>query len=212
MQVYEVIYLQYFFKGGVILSKLDEYNKKRNFNKTNEPEGEENKSNTNIFVIQKHDASNLHYDLRLEINGTLKSWAVPKGPSTDPSERRLALPTEDHPLKYSDFEGVIPEGNYGAGTMIVWDKGTFENTTEKDGKRISASEALEVGHITFDLKGKKLKGGYSLFRTSKGDTERWLLVKMKDDYADARRKPTSTENKSVISGKTIEKMRKSEKS
>lgn len=190
------------------MSKLEEYKKKRDFNNTTEPEGEEEKSNKNIFVIQKHDASNLHYDLRLEIDGTLKSWAVPKGPSTDPSERRLALPTEDHPLKYSDFEGVIPEGNYGAGTMIVWDKGTFKNTTEKDGKKLSALEAFKVGHITFDLQGEKLQGGYSLFRTNKGKNERWLLVKMKDDQADARRNPTSTENKSVISGKTIEELKK----
>ncbi len=193
------------------MSKLDEYNKKRDFNKTDEPEGEEESRDENIFVIQKHDASNLHYDLRLEIDGTLKSWAVPKGPSTDPSERRLALPTEDHPLKYSDFEGVIPEGNYGAGTMIVWDKGTFSNTTEKDGKKLSAKKAFEVGHITFDLKGEKLQGGYSLFRTNKGKNERWLLVKMKDDQADARRNPTSTENKSVISGKTIKELKEEEK-
>ncbi len=193
------------------MSKLDEYNKKRDFKNTKEPEGKEEKRDENIFVIQKHDASNLHYDLRLEIDGTLKSWAVPKGPSTDPSQRRLAIPTEDHPLKYSDFEGVIPEGNYGAGTMIVWDKGAFKNTTEKDGKKISALEALDVGHITFDLNGEKLKGGYSLFRTSKGDNERWLLVKMKDDYADARRNPTSTENQSVISGKTIEELKNEEK-
>ena len=192
------------------MSKLEEYSKKRDFNKTNEPQGEEEKSDKNIFVIQKHDASNLHYDLRLEIDGTLKSWVVPKGPSTDPSVKRLALPTEDHPLKYADFEGLIPEENYGAGTVIVWDKGTFENTTEKDKEMINAAEALRVGHITFDLQGEKLQGRYSLFRTNKGKNERWLLVKMKDDYADARRNPTSTENKSVISGKTIEELKKEE--
>jgi DNA ligase D-like protein (predicted 3'-phosphoesterase) len=191
------------------LSKLDKYNEKRNFNKTNEPKSGSKKEGENIFVIQKHDASNLHYDLRLEIDGVLKSWAVPKGPSTDPSERRLALPTEDHPLEYSDFEGVIPEDNYGAGKVIVWDTGSFENTTEKDGEKINPLEALDIGHITFRLNGKKLKGEYSLFRTSKGKNEQWLLVKMKDDHADARRNPTSTEPESVISGKTLEELNES---
>lgn len=190
--------------------KLKKYNEKRNFDKTKEPKGKSKKGKDNIFVIQKHDATNLHYDLRLEIDGVLKSWAVPKGPSTDPSVRRLAIPTEDHPIDYADFEGNIPEDSYGGGTVIVWDKGTYKNTSEKNNEKLSPSQAIEKGHITFELKGKKLKGGYSLFRTSKGDDERWLLVKMKDDEADARRNPTSTEPESVISGKTIEDMRESD--
>jgi len=186
------------------LAKLDKYNKKRYFKKTNEPKGVDKKGAKNIFVIQKHDASNLHYDLRLEIDGVLKSWAVPKGPSTDPSEKRLALPTEDHPIDYADFEGVIPEENYGAGKVIVWDTGSFENTTEKDGKKIDSIQAIDSGHITFKLTGKKLKGEYSLFRTNKGNNEKWLLVKMKDKYADARRNPISTELESVLSDKTLD--------
>ena len=193
------------------MANQDKYREKRDFNKTNEPKGGSKEGGENIFVIQKHDASNLHYDLRLEIDGVLKSWAVPKGPSTDPAERRLALPTEDHPLEYAEFEGTIPEENYGAGSVIIWDKGTYEHTTEKDGKKINSLEALDVGHITFKLKGEKIEGEYSLFRTNKGKNERWLLVKMKDDYADARRNPTSTEPESVISGKTIDDMEKSKK-
>ena len=118
------------------MANQDKYREKRDFNKTNEPKGGSKEGGENIFVIQKHDASNLHYDLRLEIDGVLKSWAVPKGPSTDPAERRLALPTEDHPLEYAEFEGTIPEENYGAGSVLIWDKGTYEHTTEKDGKKI----------------------------------------------------------------------------
>jgi len=154
------------------------------------------------FVIHKHDASSLHYDLRLEVDGVGKSWAVPKGPSMDPSEKRLAIPTEDHDLDYFDFEGVIPEGEYGAGTVMVWDRGAYENLDEEKG----VQKAIKDGRLKVWLDGEKIKGGYALIETG----ERWLLVKMDDDEADARRNPTSTENRSVKSGRTLEEIKESE--
>ncbi len=192
-------------------SKLERYREKRDFGKTSEPAGAgEGSERSRIFVIQKHDASNLHYDFRLAIDGVLKSWAVPKGPSTDPRQKRLAVPTEDHPLDYADFEGVIPEGEYGAGTVLLWDKGTYRNlrSEKKKGKKEAASmlESYEDGHIEVWLKGEKIKGGYALIRTGKAKDGRWLLVKMKDDEADARRNPVSTEPESVKSGRTIEEL------
>lgn len=184
-------------------SKLDKYNEKRDFSKTKEPGGKEKKNSRNRFSIQKHDASNLHYDFRLEYDGVLKSWAIPKGPSTDPSEKRLAMQTEDHPVDYIDFEGTIPEGEYGAGKVIVWDEGTYENITEKDGELRDIGESLNKGHLLIKLKGKKLKGGYAFNRM---DDDKWLFVKMKDEEADARRNPVSTEPESVKSGKKIEEI------
>ncbi|MFW5832016.1 MAG: DNA polymerase ligase N-terminal domain-containing protein [Prolixibacteraceae bacterium] len=187
-------------------SKLNEYKKKRDFKKTTEPKGGKKKSSGKPrFVIQKHDASRLHYDFRLEVDGVLKSWAIPKGPSTDPSDKRLAAPTEDHPLEYADFEGTIPEDEYGGGTVIVWDGGTYRNIREEkedDGKNMK--ESFDEGKIEIWLEGKKLKGGYVLIKTGKN----WLMKKMKDDEADARRNPVSTENKSILSDKTIEQMQK----
>jgi DNA ligase D-like protein (predicted 3'-phosphoesterase) len=163
------------------------------------------------FVIQEHDASTHHYDFRLEVDGVLKSWAVPKGPSTDPSEKRLAVPTEDHPLEYIDFEGMIAEGEYGAGPVIVWDTGTWENLEiDEKGKPVPMADQLAHGHAAFRLHGKKISGGYALIRTATGEDERWLLVKMDDEEADARRNPTSTEPKSVKSGRTIDEVRKEE--
>ncbi len=187
---------------------LKSYKKKRDLKKTPEPAGKKKSSGKEpIFVIQKHDASNLHYDFRLEVDGVLKSWAVPKGPSTDPEEKRLAMPTEDHPLEYAEFEGVIPEGEYGAGPVLIWDTGTFDNTTtDDDDKDIPMKKALENGHATFWLNGKKLTGDYALTRTGTGKDERWILVKKKDDEADARRNPVSTEPKSVKSGKSLKEI------
>jgi len=188
-------------------SSLSEYKKKRNFEKTREPSGGELKKSGGLplFVVQKHDASSLHYDFRLEIGGVLVSWAVPKGPSTDPREKRLAMRTEAHPMEYADFEGVIPKGEYGAGTVIVWDTGTYRILQGKNDKHVSAEQALNKGHIAVWLEGRKLKGGYALTQTGKGT--RWLLVKMRDDKADARRNPVKTEPKSVLSGKSIEEIR-----
>lgn len=181
-----------------------EYRKKRDFSKSPEPRGGRRKpGKAPIFVIQKHDASTLHYDLRLEAGGVLKSWAVPKGPSTDPSEKRLAIPTEDHPLDYADFEGVIPQGEYGAGTVLVWDTGRYRNITAKDGRAVPVEKAIREGHVAVELKGRKLKGGYALQRTGKGRKARWLLVKMDDEHADARRNPVSSEPESALSGRTL---------
>lgn len=187
-----------------------DYESRRDFSRTPEPEPDDGnapgRSGRPIFVIQKHQASTLHYDFRIEVDGALKSWAVPKGPSTDPREKRLALPTEDHPLAYADFEGGIPEGEYGAGTVLVWDTGAYDNITEKDGETVPMADALAQGHALIQLHGRKLTGGYALQRTGKGEGARWLLVKMDDDEADARRNPVSTEPKSVLSGRTIEEI------
>lgn len=186
---------------------LREYNSRRDFRRTPEPAGKEKKNAKHpIFVIQKHDARRLHYDFRIEVDGVLKSWAVPKGPSTDPKEKRLAVPTEDHPIEYADFEGNIPEGEYGAGTVIVWDTGSYRNLKEKEGKPVPMAKAVRDGHLTIWLEGKKLKGGYALTRFRKGKDESWLLVKMNDEEADARRNPTAAEPESVLSGKTIEEI------
>lgn len=185
---------------------LAEYRENRDFRRTAEPTGNATGADgeTARFVIQEHAASTLHYDFRLEAEGVLKSWAVPKGPSTDPREKRLAVRTEDHPVEYLDFEGVIPEGEYGAGSVIVWDTGTYENLTEEDGEAHSVAEAVEAGHVSVRLEGDKLRGGYALTRF-RGEDD-WLLVKMDDDGADARRNPTSTQPESVLTGRTVEQV------
>ncbi len=194
--------------SGEDKEQLEQYKQKRDFRSTVEPAGEISRSEGEpIFVIQKHDASTLHYDFRLEVDGVLKSWAVPKGPSTDPRQKRLAVPTEDHPLEYADFEGAIPEDQYGAGAVIIWDRGTYRNNKDpEDGDVPSVAEQIKEGHATVWLEGEKLQGGYALIRTGGGDDARWLLIKMKDEKADARRNPTSTEPESVVSGKTIEEV------
>lgn len=187
--------------------KLELYRDKRDFRRTGEPSGGEAKSGKQpLFVIQKHDASRLHYDFRLEVDGVLKSWAVPKGPSTDPSEKRLAVETEDHPLDYADFEGTIPEDEYGGGTVMVWDAGSYRNLKEADdGDAVSMQDAHEDGHLTVWLEGRKLRGGYALtrFRVEDGKAQ-WLLVKMDDEAADARRNPVSTQTTSVLSGRALQ--------
>ena len=163
---------------------LKTYREKRNFKISSEPAGDEQtKSNLKrslIFVVQKHRATALHYDFRLEWNGTLLSWAVPKGPSLDPSVKRLAMQVEDHPIEYADFEGVIPEGEYGGGTVMVWDKGTWTPESE------DPDESLRKGDLKFTLQGKKLKGSWVLVRTrgfgSKADKS-WLLIKHRDAFA-----------------------------
>jgi DNA ligase D-like protein (predicted 3'-phosphoesterase) len=149
------------------------------------------------FVIQHHAARSDHYDFRLEIDGVLVSWAIPKGPSTNPKDRRMARRTEDHPLEYAAFEGVIPEGEYGAGGVIVWDRGTYANATEHQ-----MSECLDRGHLSFRLHGEKLQGGFGLTRIREGKDETWLLIKRKDEDADARRKPVKSQPESVLSGRT----------
>jgi DNA ligase D-like protein (predicted 3'-phosphoesterase) len=145
---------------------------------------------------------------RFEVDGVLKSWAVPKGPSTDPREKRLAMPVEDHPLGYAEFEGVIPEGEYGAGAVVVWDRGTYDPLTEQDGERKPVAKALEDGHLVIRLHGEKLTGGYALQRVAEGKDERWLLIKLKDEAADARRRPTRSQPRSVLSGRTVDDLAK----
>lgn len=152
------------------------------------------------FVIQKHDASTLHYDFRLEVGGVLKSWAVPKGPSTNPGDKRLAMPVEDHAISWGDFEGVI-RGGYGKGTVIVWDRGDYENLSDKP-----MEEALEDGHASFRLHGEKLVGAWTLRRVATGKDERWLLIKKNDDEADRELDIVVSRPESAVSGRTIEQV------
>jgi DNA ligase D-like protein (predicted 3'-phosphoesterase) len=192
---------------------LKTYRNKRDFRHTPEPKGgsKNGRGKKPVFVIQKHAARQLHYDFRLQVGRTLKSWAVPKGPSLNPSDKRMAAEVEDHPLGYAKFEGVIPKGEYGAGTVMVWDTGTYRNVTKKDEKKVPITKALKRGHIAVWLDGKKLTGGYALSRIAKGKKPRWLLVKMRDSKADARRKPTKSETKSALSGRTMKQIKKEEK-
>jgi DNA ligase D-like protein (predicted 3'-phosphoesterase) len=179
---------------------LKPYREKRDFSLTSEPPGNKESFSQQIFVVQKHASRNLHYDLRLEVNGVLKSWAVPKGPSRNPKDKRLAIATEDHPLEYAGFEGAIPDGQYGAGTVIVWDTGPYRNLTMKNGQVVEMDRALDSGHASVWLEGRKLKGGYAITRTGRG----WILVKMNDEEADASQDILKTDPRSVLSGRTIE--------
>lgn len=200
--------------------KLNDYRTKRSGSRTGEPSGSRTASGRKSsgkrtstdqhaspdahprFVVQRHDATNLHFDFRLEIGTVLVSWAVPKGPSVNPADKRLAHRTEDHPLDYVDYEGRIEEG-YGAGTVIVWDTGTFENLTERDGDPVSAEDALAGGHLKVELHGEKLTGAFALTHSAMGgDEANWMLVKVDDHGADRRRKPTSTQNESVLTDRT----------
>jgi DNA ligase D-like protein (predicted 3'-phosphoesterase) len=190
---------------------LRAYRGKRDLGRSGEPSGDRRRPGRRpAFVVQKHGASSLHYDFRLEADGLLKSWAVPKGPSADPAIKRLAVPTEDHPLGYENFEGLIPRGEYGAGAVIVWDTGTYDNRTKDSaGQPVPVAEAIEKGHVTFDLHGKKLRGGYSLTRIAAWRDERdagWLLVKKADKFAEPGSDPERDEPESVKSGKDIEQV------
>jgi bifunctional non-homologous end joining protein LigD len=190
---------------------IDKYNEKRDFNSTSEPKGiQVPLHKERIFVVQKHAASHLHYDFRLEIDGVLKSWAVPKGPSLDPQVKRLAMMVEDHPYSYKDFEGTIPKGNYGAGTVIVWDNGTFIAADDSKGDATTKLKAdLHKGHLNFILKGKKLKGEFSLVKI-KGDQENaWLLIKKADKHSTT--KDILEKKKSVLSNSTLEALEKKSK-
>jgi DNA ligase D-like protein (predicted 3'-phosphoesterase) len=163
------------------------------------------------FVIQKHDATSLHYDFRLEVGGVLKSWAVPKGLSTDPRQRHLAIETEDHPKSYIDFEGVIPEGEYGAGPVLVWDTGSYRNLRARKGpKSASMERSMADGLIEVWLEGEKLQGGWALKRIRGGARAEWLVIKMDDEHADARRRPTRSEPRSVLSGRDLKSIASSD--
>lgn len=186
---------------------LQDYRAKRNFGKTAEPAGGEAPASAQpVFVIQKHAARHLHYDFRLEVDGVLKSWAVPKGPSLNPKDKRLAVPTEDHPLEYAGFEGVIPPGEYGAGTVMVWDRGTYRNLTEKKGVPFTMGQALEHGHAVIWLEGAKLRGGFALTRFKKTPEEAWLLVKVDDEHADPARDILAHRPDSALTGRSLDQI------
>ena len=192
------------------MSSLEKYVEKRDFSKTKEPKAGRSKDKEHLmFVIQKHDASRLHYDFRLEMDGVLKSWAVPKGPSTDPKTKRLAMMVEDHPFDYRNFEGIIPEGEYGGGTVIVWDEGTYEPIEEIKGKKAQEKhllKQLESGSLKIKLHGEKLQGEYALVKTHGMGENGWLLIKHNDEFASTN--DITKKDKSVLSGKTVEKMEK----
>lgn len=187
------------------------YKKKRSFKNTPEPIGGK-ASNTGLrFVVQKHDATRLHYDFRLEMGGVLKSWAVPKGPSLNPEDKRLAMMVEDHPYDYRTFEGIIPEGNYGAGTVIVWDEGTYEaleGDNKKDQEKILLQQ-LKKGSLKFKMNGTKLKGEFALVKLKNAENNAWLLIKHRDKYA--KEADVTKKDKSVVSGKTIQAIEKTSK-
>lgn len=188
---------------------LTEYKKKRSFQETPEPESGVPAGDKLRFVIQKHHASRLHYDFRLEMDGVLKSWAVPKGPSTDPSVKRLAMMVEDHPYDYKDFEGIIPKGNYGAGTVIVWDHGTYEPLEKADNKQDQEKHLLKdlkSGSLKFKLNGEKIKGEFALVKTKSMEENAWLLIKHKDEFSS--KNDITLKDKSVISDRTLEAVKK----
>jgi len=185
---------------------LGEYNAKRDFTRTAEPAGKVPKprSKTLHFVIQKHAASHLHYDFRLELDGVMKSWAVPKGPSLDPSVRRLAMEVEDHPIAYNTFEGTIPQGEYGGGTVMLWDRGTYE--ADDDGGPASLRSGYEKGELRFVMHGKRIRGGFVLARLRRPGRPQWLLIKRRDDYADPERDITAEETTSIATRRTMEQI------
>jgi len=183
---------------------LAEYNRKRDFSRTKEPEGRvpKKKGKQLEFVIQKHAASHLHYDFRLELDGVMKSWAVPKGPSLDPSVRRLAMEVEDHPISYNTFEGTIPAGEYGGGTVMLWDRGTYE--AEDGGGVESLRRGYEKGDLKITLHGKRLRGSWVLVRMNRPGRPQWLLIKHRDETADPARDVTEEHVTSVVSRRSME--------
>jgi bifunctional non-homologous end joining protein LigD len=194
---------------------LSLYKKKRSFDETPEPGAKLKSSKRGAlkFVVQKHAASHLHYDFRLEMEGVLKSWAVPKGPSLNPEDKRLAMMVEDHPYDYKDFEGIIPEGNYGAGTVIVWDEGTYEAMGHEDEPVKQQEKALlaewHKGDLKIVLHGKKLKGAFALVQMKGRGENAWLLIKKKDEHATA--KDITKDDKSAKSGRRLEEIAKDKK-
>jgi bifunctional non-homologous end joining protein LigD len=193
-------------KRTVSSAPLAEYNAKRDFARTAEPAGKVPKARgkTLHFVIQKHAASHLHYDLRLELDGVMKSWAVPKGPSLDPTVRRLAMEVEDHPISYNTFEGTIPQGEYGGGTVMLWDRGTYE--ADDEGGAASLRRGYEKGELRFVMHGKRLRGGFVLARLRRPGRPQWLLIKRRDDHADEARDITAEETTSVVTKRTMEQI------
>jgi len=190
------------------VAKLKEYQKKRDFSKTPEPTASKAGAGGFRFVVHKHNARNLHYDLRLEHKGVLKSWAIPKGISFNPAEKHLAIMVEDHPFDYKNFEGVIPKGNYGAGEVIIWDEGTYvplgyDGNDPASGEKLM-SQALVKGHVTVIFSGKKLKGEFALVKFKRGDNQ-WLIIKKADEFANIS---SNMDESSVRSGRTLEQLQK----
>ena len=189
-------------------TKLAEYRKKRDFSRTEEPAGGRVRVSQKLaFVIQKHAASHLHYDLRLELDGVMKSWAVPKGPSLDPSVKRLAMQVEDHPIEYNSFEGTIPKGEYGGGTVMLWDRGTYTYGGANPDPLEGLRGGYKKGDFKFVLHGKRLQGSWVLVRT-RGDSGKpqWLLIKHKDEYAVPGSDVTAEHLTSVATGRTMEEI------
>jgi bifunctional non-homologous end joining protein LigD len=191
--------------------KLSEYNRKRDFNRTREPKGKTRaprRKGALTFVVQKHAATALHYDLRLEVDGVMKSWAVPKGPSLDPAVKRLAMEVEDHPMAYNTFEGSIPKGEYGGGTVMLWDRGTYFADEAKPGE--DEQEVLQrehrAGKMSITFEGERLHGSFALVRTDRGPKPKWLLIKHRDDYAERGSDITAEFTTSVDTGRTMEEI------
>jgi len=190
-------------------ARLTAYHRKRDFTRTTEPRGSAaaRARGAGRFVVQLHDATAMHFDFRLEVDGVLKSWAVPKGPSNDPGVKRLAMPTEDHPLEYRDFEGVIAPGEYGGGTVMIWDEGTYVGLThDRRGEPVDFADALARGHASFRLDGHKLRGTWALTRFRGGDDgerEAWLLVRAAHDAASGRAAPDPRRARSVRTGRGL---------
>ncbi|MEX1654992.1 DNA polymerase ligase N-terminal domain-containing protein [Streptomyces pseudovenezuelae] len=182
--------------------RLSDYHGKRDIGRTREPRGRQSATGAAPrFVVQIHDARTMHFDFRLQVGEVLKSWSVPKGPSDVPKDKRLAVPTEDHPLEYEDFEGVIPAGEYGGGTVIVWDRGSYEPLShDRQGRPVDFAESLEHGHATFRLHGTKLRGQYALTRFRE---DNWLLVKTAEGRARGHGTPDPRRARSVRTGRTL---------
>jgi bifunctional non-homologous end joining protein LigD len=193
-------------KAATKTKALAEYNRKRDFSRTKEPAGTmpRAKGKTLHFVIQKHAASQLHYDFRLELDGVMKSWAVPKGPSLDPSVRRLAMEVEDHPISYNTFEGTIPEGEYGGGTVMLWDRGTYD--AADGGGAASLRRGYEKGDLDIVLRGRRLQGGWVLVRMKRPGRPQWLLIKHRDGTEDPSRDVTADETTSVATKRSMEEI------
>jgi bifunctional non-homologous end joining protein LigD len=197
-------------------AQLAEYRRKRDFTHTAEPSGQgasagDDAAERRRFVVQKHDASSLHYDFRLELEGVLKSWAVPKGPSLDPADRRLAVMTEDHPLEYADFEGVIPQGEYGGGTVLVWDTGWWEPdlewiATTKGKTPEDPVEALANGELKLVLHGSRLTGSWALVQMKGRGDKNWLLIKHRDEAARPGAEVIAEAPDSVMTGRSLEQV------
>jgi bifunctional non-homologous end joining protein LigD len=196
-------------KAAAKVGSLALYNAKRDFSKTAEPEGQTKKTGRQLrFVIQKHAASHLHFDFRLELDGVMKSWAVPKGPSYDPTVKRLAMQVEDHPIEYNKFEGTIPQGQYGGGTVMIWDRGTYE--PESGGGADALREGYKRGDLKIRMHGERMQGGWVLVRTRRDDRGKaqWLLIKHRDQLAMEGADIVAAVQTSVVTGRTMEEIAK----